>query len=85
MESVGITDLICNFSGFSRIFGYPVGIIGNNGVLFSESAKKVNIISIQRKEGAAQALALHNHLLRTLMLQSLNTLDEGQGGVTLQL
>uniref|UniRef100_A0AAQ4RT44 methylcrotonoyl-CoA carboxylase n=1 Tax=Gasterosteus aculeatus aculeatus TaxID=481459 RepID=A0AAQ4RT44_GASAC len=27
-------------SGFSRIFGYPVGIIGNNGVLFSESAKK---------------------------------------------
>ena len=29
------------FSGFSRIFGYPVGIIGNNGVLFSESAKKV--------------------------------------------
>uniref|UniRef100_A0A673XFF7 methylcrotonoyl-CoA carboxylase n=1 Tax=Salmo trutta TaxID=8032 RepID=A0A673XFF7_SALTR len=25
---------------FSRIFGYPVGIIGNNGVLFSESAKK---------------------------------------------
>uniref|UniRef100_A0AAQ6IMD5 Methylcrotonoyl-CoA carboxylase beta chain, mitochondrial n=1 Tax=Anabas testudineus TaxID=64144 RepID=A0AAQ6IMD5_ANATE len=23
-----------------RIFGYPVGIIGNNGVLFSESAKK---------------------------------------------
>lgn len=28
--------------GFARIFGYPVGIIGNNGVLFSESAKKVN-------------------------------------------
>ncbi|NXH71348.1 MCCB carboxylase, partial [Hydrobates tethys] len=27
-------------SGFARIFGYPVGIIGNNGVLFSESAKK---------------------------------------------
>uniref|UniRef100_A0AAX7SGA3 methylcrotonoyl-CoA carboxylase n=1 Tax=Astatotilapia calliptera TaxID=8154 RepID=A0AAX7SGA3_ASTCA len=27
-------------TGFSRIFGYPVGIIGNNGVLFSESAKK---------------------------------------------
>ncbi|GAB1298490.1 Methylcrotonoyl-CoA carboxylase beta chain, mitochondrial [Apodemus speciosus] len=25
---------------FARIFGYPVGIIGNNGVLFSESAKK---------------------------------------------
>lgn len=28
-------------AGFARIFGYPVGIIGNNGVLFSESAKKV--------------------------------------------
>lgn len=33
---------IC-FLGFARIFGYPVGIIGNNGVLFSESAKKVRI------------------------------------------
>uniref|UniRef100_A0AAY5L623 Methylcrotonoyl-CoA carboxylase beta chain, mitochondrial n=1 Tax=Esox lucius TaxID=8010 RepID=A0AAY5L623_ESOLU len=30
----------CLLTGFSRIFGYPVGIIGNNGVLFSESAKK---------------------------------------------
>nr|XP_039265509.1 methylcrotonoyl-CoA carboxylase beta chain, mitochondrial-like [Styela clava] len=29
--------LVC---GFSRIFGVPVGIIGNNGVLFSESALK---------------------------------------------
>ncbi|XP_008990205.2 methylcrotonoyl-CoA carboxylase beta chain, mitochondrial [Callithrix jacchus] len=27
-------------TGFARIFGYPVGIIGNNGVLFSESARK---------------------------------------------
>jgi 3-methylcrotonyl-CoA carboxylase beta subunit/propionyl-CoA carboxylase len=27
--------------GFSRIWGYPVGIIANNGVLFSESALKV--------------------------------------------
>ncbi|KAM3845106.1 methylcrotonoyl-CoA carboxylase beta chain, mitochondrial isoform 2-T2 [Vipera latastei] len=27
-------------TGFARLFGYPVGIIGNNGVLFSESAKK---------------------------------------------
>jgi 3-methylcrotonyl-CoA carboxylase beta subunit/propionyl-CoA carboxylase len=32
----GIT-LVC---GFARIFGYPVGIIANNGVLFSESALK---------------------------------------------
>lgn len=29
--------LVC---GFARIHGYPVGIIGNNGVLFSESALK---------------------------------------------
>ncbi len=29
--------LVC---GFARIMGYPVGIIGNNGVLFSESAQK---------------------------------------------
>ena len=27
-------------TGFARIFGYPVGIIANNGVLFSESAMK---------------------------------------------
>lgn len=29
--------LVC---GFARLYGYPVGIIGNNGVLFSESALK---------------------------------------------
>src|SRR4026207_708732 len=28
------------FCGFARIHGYPVGIIANNGVLFSESALK---------------------------------------------
>ena len=27
-------------TGFARIMGYPVGIIGNNGVLFSESSVK---------------------------------------------
>jgi 3-methylcrotonyl-CoA carboxylase beta subunit len=27
-------------TGFAKIFGYPVGIIANNGVLFSESAQK---------------------------------------------
>lgn len=37
-----IYELISCPLGFARIFGYPVGIIGNNGVLFSESAKKVN-------------------------------------------
>lgn len=27
-------------TGFARLYGYPVGIIGNNGVLFAESALK---------------------------------------------
>ncbi|KAJ4443324.1 Methylcrotonoyl-CoA carboxylase beta chain, mitochondrial, partial [Periplaneta americana] len=27
-------------TGFARLYGYPVGIVGNNGVLFSESALK---------------------------------------------
>jgi len=31
------TSLVC---GFARLFGYPVGIIANNGILFSESAQK---------------------------------------------
>lgn len=31
------TTLIC---GFAHLFGYPVGIIANNGILFSESAQK---------------------------------------------
>jgi 3-methylcrotonyl-CoA carboxylase beta subunit len=31
------TTLVC---GFAHIYGYPVGIIANNGILFSESALK---------------------------------------------
>lgn len=31
------TTLVC---GFARIHGYPVGILGNNGILFSEAALK---------------------------------------------
>jgi 3-methylcrotonyl-CoA carboxylase beta subunit len=31
------TTLVC---GFAHLYGYPVGIIGNNGILFSESALK---------------------------------------------
>jgi len=27
-------------TGFARLFGYPVGVVANNGVLYSESAKK---------------------------------------------
>jgi 3-methylcrotonyl-CoA carboxylase beta subunit len=35
-ESYGTTIV----TGFANIFGYPVGVIANNGVLFSESALK---------------------------------------------
>ncbi|WP_027708666.1 carboxyl transferase domain-containing protein [Zooshikella ganghwensis] len=31
------TTLVC---GFARLWGYPIGILANNGVLFSESAQK---------------------------------------------
>jgi len=27
-------------TGFARVYGYPVGIVANNGILFSESAQK---------------------------------------------
>ena len=31
------TTIVC---GFAHLYGYPVGIVGNNGILFSESAAK---------------------------------------------
>ena len=31
------TTLVC---GFARLYGYPIGIVANNGVLFGESAQK---------------------------------------------
>ena len=31
------TTLVC---GFAHLYGYPVGIIANNGILFSESSLK---------------------------------------------
>ena len=31
------TTLVC---GFARLFGYPLGIVANNGILFGESAEK---------------------------------------------
>ena len=31
------TTIVC---GFARLWGYPVGIVANNGILFSESAQK---------------------------------------------
>src|SRR5512134_2437191 len=44
------TTLVC---GFARIHGYPVGIIANNGVLFSESAlKAAHFIELCDQRGA---------------------------------
>jgi acetyl-CoA carboxylase carboxyltransferase component len=43
------TTLVC---GFARIMGYPVGILANNGVLFSESSQKgahfVSLCAVRR-------------------------------------
>jgi acetyl-CoA carboxylase carboxyltransferase component len=45
------TTLVC---GFARIHGYPVGIIANNGVLFSESAlKATHFIELCDQRGVA--------------------------------
>lgn len=54
------------FSGFSRIFGYPVGIIGNNGVLFSESAKKVSYLQSQPCKYAT-VVNCHNYTLLSIL------------------
>jgi 3-methylcrotonyl-CoA carboxylase beta subunit len=43
------TTLVC---GFAHLGGYPVGILGNNGVLFSESALKgTHFIELCAREG----------------------------------
>jgi len=45
------TTLVC---GFARIFGYPVGIVANNGILFSESALKgAHFIELCAQRGTA--------------------------------
>jgi len=31
------TTLVC---GFARLYGYPIGVVANNGILFAESAQK---------------------------------------------
>lgn len=40
MQYLSIKKVFLLSKGFARIHGYPVGILGNNGVLFSESALK---------------------------------------------
>lgn len=45
------TTLVC---GFAHIHGYPVGIVANNGVLFSESARKgTHFIELCNQRGIA--------------------------------
>ena len=41
MNNLWFTSAVLTFVGFARLWGYPVGIVANNGVLFSESAQKV--------------------------------------------
>src|SRR5438552_4243068 len=46
--------------GFARIWGYPAGIIGNNGVLFSESAlKATHIIELFAQRNIRMVLLQH--------------------------
>lgn len=47
IERNKIGNILWSFAGFARLWGYPVGILGNNGVLFSESALKVGKIRLK--------------------------------------
>ena len=51
------TTLVC---GFARIHGYPVGIIANNGVLFSESALKATHFIELCDQGGIPLIFLQN-------------------------
>lgn len=42
VSDMRVASRFCCMPGFSRVYGYPVGIVANNGVLFSESAQKVH-------------------------------------------
>jgi 3-methylcrotonyl-CoA carboxylase beta subunit len=55
------TTLVC---GFARIYGYPVGIVANNGILFSESALKARISSnsVRPARHSARFPAEHHRL-----------------------
>jgi acetyl-CoA carboxylase carboxyltransferase component len=67
------TSLVC---GYAYIHGYPVGILGNNGVLFSQSAEKATqFIQICDKRG-----------IPLIFLQNINGfiigLEYERGGIT---
>jgi 3-methylcrotonyl-CoA carboxylase beta subunit len=63
-------------TGFARLWGYPVGIVANNGVLFGESAQK----------GAHFVNLCHKRRLPLLFLQNITGFMVGkryeQGGIT---
>ena len=51
-------------TGFARIWGYPVGIVANNGVLYSESAQKgAHFIELCAQRGIPLALPAEHHRL----------------------
>ena len=51
-------------TGFARIWGYPVGIVANNGILFSESAQKgAHFIELCAQRGIPLDLPAKHHRL----------------------
>ena len=51
--------LVC---GFAHIWGYPVGIIANNGVLFGESAQKgAHFVELCAQRGRAAGVLAEHH------------------------
>ncbi len=49
-------------TGFARLFGYPVGILANNGILFSESAQKgAHFIELCCQRGIPLDLSPEHH------------------------
>ena len=55
------TTLVC---GFAHIYGYPVGIVANNGILFSESALERRALhrAVQPARHSAGLPAEHHRL-----------------------
>lgn len=37
-------------TGYARLYGYPIGILANNGVLFAEAAQKVRVFRFEINE-----------------------------------
>ena len=51
-------------TGFARLWGYPVGIVANNGVLYSESAQKgAHFIELCAQRGHSARVPAEHHRL----------------------